>query len=228
MAYAQIDWHDFVVVETVVFTEADDSADLPPPTTLSDLQYASLEQKAMNSLQSQTLRIEEAMPSSDDFTAFPGQKWYAEDDKDEDMNESDNEDEETVRARERREALRRQQQAQVEAKGGAGPMKIRSVHVPRAAAAAASRRGVQMGVCPNCQQQIPINEMEEHMRSNIPPSLSPLPLLSFLYHTALKPPHPPLQTIPLTPLCSRTPRPPVERTTRARRGSFLNNQPCSQ
>ena len=31
MAYAQIDWHDFVVVETVLFTDADEQADLPPP-----------------------------------------------------------------------------------------------------------------------------------------------------------------------------------------------------
>ena len=44
VAYAQIDWHDFVVVETVLFTEADDQADLPPPTSLNDLPSASLEQ----------------------------------------------------------------------------------------------------------------------------------------------------------------------------------------
>jgi splicing factor 3A subunit 1 len=42
IAYAQIDWHDFVVVETVLFTDADEQADLPPPTSLNDLQSASL------------------------------------------------------------------------------------------------------------------------------------------------------------------------------------------
>ncbi|KAF8419657.1 Pre-mRNA splicing factor PRP21 like protein-domain-containing protein [Tirmania nivea] len=170
LAYAQIDWHDFVVVETVVFTEADDAADLPPPTTLSDLQYASLEQKAMMSLHSNQLRIEEAMPTSDpsDYQYHPHnqhQYFTEEGTMDVEMEaESDNEDEELTRARERREAQQRQQLAQAEAKGIAGPMKIRSDYVPRAAAAAASRRGVQMSVCPNCQQQIPINEMEEHMR----------------------------------------------------------------
>ncbi|KAL8826280.1 MAG: hypothetical protein Q9191_003893, partial [Dirinaria sp. TL-2023a] len=46
LEYAQIDWHDFVVVETVLFEEADDQADLPPPPSLNDLQSASLEQKA--------------------------------------------------------------------------------------------------------------------------------------------------------------------------------------
>ncbi|KAF8475580.1 Pre-mRNA splicing factor PRP21 like protein-domain-containing protein [Kalaharituber pfeilii] len=174
LAYAQIDWHDFVVVETVVFTEADDAADLPPPTSLSDLQHASLEQKAMMSLHSNALRIEEAMPTSDVSEYYPStqqqsqqqpQPTQDEGAMDVEMEaESDIEDEEQARIRERREAMQRQQQAQAEAKGGAGPMKIRSDYVPRAAAAAASRRGVQMGVCPNCQQQIPINEMEEHMR----------------------------------------------------------------
>ena len=65
MAYAQIDWHDFVVVETVLFTDADEAADLPPPTSLNDLQSASLEQKAMMSLARPDMRIEEAMPTDD-------------------------------------------------------------------------------------------------------------------------------------------------------------------
>lgn len=73
LAYAQIDWHDFVVVETVLFSEADDQADLPPPTTLNDLQSASLEQKAMMSLARPDMRIEEAMPTDDmNGYAYPG------------------------------------------------------------------------------------------------------------------------------------------------------------
>ena len=65
LAYAQIDWHDFVVVETVLFTDADEQAELPPPTNLNDLQSASLEQKAMMSLARPDMRIEEAMPTDD-------------------------------------------------------------------------------------------------------------------------------------------------------------------
>lgn len=58
VAYAEIDWHDFVVVETVTFTSADfESEDLPPPTTLSQIQFASLEQKKLSSY-----KIEEAPP----------------------------------------------------------------------------------------------------------------------------------------------------------------------
>jgi splicing factor 3A subunit 1 len=69
IAYAQIDWHDFVVVETVEFTDADDTAEVPPPTSLNDLQSASLEQKAMMSLARPDMRIEEAMPT-DDTTGY--------------------------------------------------------------------------------------------------------------------------------------------------------------
>lgn len=61
-AYAQIDWHDFVIVETVVFDEADEQTDLPPPTTLNDIVNASLEEKGKMSLQPSNRRIEEAMP----------------------------------------------------------------------------------------------------------------------------------------------------------------------
>lgn len=75
LAYAQVDWHDFVVVETVLFTEADEQADLPPPTTLNDLQSASLEQKAMMSLARPDMRIEEAMPT-DDMNGYAYQGYH--------------------------------------------------------------------------------------------------------------------------------------------------------
>ncbi len=70
LEYAQIDWHDFVVVETVLFEEADDQADLPPPASLNDLQSASLEQKGAMSLQPHDRRIEEAMPTDEDYSLF--------------------------------------------------------------------------------------------------------------------------------------------------------------
>lgn len=80
ISYAQIDWHDFVVVETVVFTE-DHQRDLPPPTSLNDLQTASLEQKAAISLAPANRRIEEAMPTDDEsknfYNAHPAQPTTA-------------------------------------------------------------------------------------------------------------------------------------------------------
>ena len=42
---AAIDWHDFVVVDTVEFTEADEKTTLPHPITIADLEGLTLEQK---------------------------------------------------------------------------------------------------------------------------------------------------------------------------------------
>lgn len=65
-------------------------------------------------------------------------------------------------------------------------MKIKENYVPRAAAKVANRNAGQMAVCPNCKQQIPVNELDEHMKStrtlpalNSPLDLSPYPTLPF-------------------------------------------------
>ncbi|CAK7240306.1 MAG: SF3a splicing factor complex subunit [Sporothrix thermara] len=58
---ARIDWTNFTVLETIVFSDADDTAQLPPPTSLNDLQYASLEEKSKLSMSANRM-IEEAFP----------------------------------------------------------------------------------------------------------------------------------------------------------------------
>ncbi|KAL8738040.1 MAG: hypothetical protein Q9181_001108 [Wetmoreana brouardii] len=184
LEYAQIDWHDFVVVETVLFEEADDQAELPPPPSLNDLQSASLEQKAAMSLQPHDRRIEEEMPTDEDYSLFYNQQQqqqyqmpppsanpsYPTYDVPQMMdyqptpqrstavqdNEADN------AMTERAEARERVQADQAAAKGGAGqPMRIRNDYVPRAQA---KRQNIAMAVCPNCNQQIPYDELEQHMR----------------------------------------------------------------
>ena len=50
VAYASIDWHDFVIVETVEFTEADETIDLPPPMSIMELENMTLAQKKMASV----------------------------------------------------------------------------------------------------------------------------------------------------------------------------------
>lgn len=191
LEYAQIDWHDFVVVETVLFEEADDQADLPPPTSLNDLQSASLEQKAAMSLQPHDRRIEEAMPTDEDYGLYynsqqqqqqayampppaapppsfnPYESSQAMDYQYTQPSTSALEDEEERAIAERTEARERAQAAQAAAKGGAGqPMRIRNNYVPRAQA---KRQSVAMALCPNCKQQIPFDELEQHMRSAICP-----------------------------------------------------------
>ena len=45
IAFATIDWHDFIVVETIEFFEGDNRAVLPPPMTITELQSMTLEQR---------------------------------------------------------------------------------------------------------------------------------------------------------------------------------------
>lgn len=47
IAFAEVDWQDFVVVSTVEFTDQDDLVDLPAPIALSDIVNRSLKQKRM-------------------------------------------------------------------------------------------------------------------------------------------------------------------------------------
>lgn len=166
--YAQIDWHDFVVVETVNFTETDDQAELPPPTSLTDLQSASLEQKAAMSLN--PLRIEEAIPTDLDtptyYNAYPSQPVPTP------------APQPSVSPYPPPAAMDYSMQyphaAQVEAQQvrtdspapaapGQPPMRIRSDYVPRAQARRQQGAGAT-ALCPNCHQQIPVAELDHHMR----------------------------------------------------------------
>lgn len=168
--YAQIDWHDFVVVETVLFDETDDQTDLPPPTSLGDLQSASLEQKAAMSLN--PLRIEEAMPTDLDaptyYNAYPSQpepaimpqstpypvqaSFAPPGGMDYSMQYPAPVPVEEQQAR---------TESPVAAAPGQPPMRIRSNYVPRAQL---RRQQGALEICPNCHQQIPAAEMAEHMR----------------------------------------------------------------
>ncbi|EEQ35281.1 splicing factor 3a [Microsporum canis CBS 113480] len=199
VAYAQIDWHDFVVVETVLFTEADDQAELPPPTSLNDLQTASLEQKAMMSLQPHDRRIEEAMPTEDDTTTYynattdtpyqsalpvlqpqrptsagpvlPSSPFSSTAVTSTSASLSPTPvsvaaalptppaapDQQPIRDRIRA-------APSPSPLPGQPPMRIRSDYVPRAQAKHLSSTNQPTSICPNCRQQIPIAEMEQHMR----------------------------------------------------------------
>lgn len=179
LEYAQIDWHDFVVVETVLFTDADEQADFPAPTSLNDLQSASLEQKAAMSLQPAHMRIEEAMPTADmAYYAGYNQNQYAmpppsvspysngvhmpppQQAMQTGIGSYVNEDESAAIARRTEE----RQTAEAARTNAIQPMKIRNDYVPRAKA---KRQNTTMGICPNCKQQISVDEMDEHVRSKL-------------------------------------------------------------
>lgn len=186
LEFARIDWNDFVVVETIVFTESDDQANLPPPTSLNDLHYASLEEKNQMSISS-NFRLEEAFPYDDNsFNAFPPQASHTlpvhpspqptqaagpyqpamppPQFQNAPSTVRAREEEEAQKIQEREQARIRMQQVQADARAGAAPIKIRENYVPQAAARNANRSRVQMSLCGNCNQMIPTDELSEHMR----------------------------------------------------------------
>ena len=161
--YAQIDWHDFTVVATIEFTPADDAAELPPPTSRSDLDYATLEQKRLMVNYDPDTRRLEAMPEDNPYApppraqiTVPGPSQpvqpiaaTAAAPQEVDMEISDGEEDEE------------DQLPQPKALPAtlAGGMKIRPAgYVPR------TTRNVVTQICPNCGEAIPVNELDEHMR----------------------------------------------------------------
>ncbi|KAK9389306.1 Pre-mRNA splicing factor PRP21 like protein-domain-containing protein [Lipomyces mesembrius] len=158
IAYAQIDWHDFVVVETIEFTSADEEVELPPPMSLSELEHASLEQKQIMSLFNDASRIDtETAPSTEGILEIPAQPAPSS------PTPVPEESEEDQRIRERQEGLRRQRQAEAAALNpGLQNIKVLPQGSTRRSNQKASK--VIMQECPLCHQQIPSSEFQEHMR----------------------------------------------------------------
>ena len=176
--YAQIDWHDFVVVETVVFDEGDENVELPAPTTVNDLQSASLEQKAAMSI-NPNMRLEDAFPTFNDQDQFygqpqhqqqypqapatqmppPAQPYYPT--QPQQAYQQPPADDSFSRINTLQQDRDRARAAQEAARSTAAPMKIRSDYVPRAQQ---KRQAANTSICPNCKQAIPNEEFENHLR----------------------------------------------------------------
>jgi splicing factor 3A subunit 1 len=158
--FAQIDWHDFIVVATIEFTTADDAMELPPPTSLTDLEYATLEQKRLMVNYDPDTRRLEAMPEDNPYApptrqqitpvqpSAPAPAPVPEPTPQEvDMEISDGEEEDEL------------PQPKALPATLAGGMKIRPAgYVPR------TTRNIVTQVCPNCGERIPVDELDEHMR----------------------------------------------------------------
>lgn len=159
--YAQIDWHDFVVVETIEFTNADDQMDLPAPILLSVLQSATLEQKQMMSVYH-----DPNLSLLEDTSYNTTQSYFTQNEKPQASREEDgvemdieaDSDEETEAIRERREHQAKVRFAQQQSRAGL-PMKIRTNYVPKAL-----NKAENTLICPQCNLAFPPNELEEHMR----------------------------------------------------------------
>jgi len=204
--YAQIDWHDFVVVETVLFNEADDQADLPAPTSLNDLQSASLEQKAMMSLQPHNMRIEEAMPTDEDAyynpyaqqqqhypmqpppipspynTYAPSHPQEMDYTPTQQLQQQLSEAIPSSADAEEEDRLiaerteARERAQAAQAAAKGAPGQPMRIRNDYVPRAQAKRQNVTMALCPNCKQQIPFDGLEQHMKSTFPSPHPPLPL----------------------------------------------------
>ncbi|KAF9977078.1 SF3a splicing factor complex subunit [Actinomortierella ambigua] len=168
-AFLSIDWQDFVVVETIEFTDADDAQELPGPKSLSELESMSLAQKRMARnlavLQEagdddvpQDIEIDnDDMVDSDEEVESPPPQPAAP------AVAARSEEDETMAA-----VPPSTDGAVMAAPKLSGPMKIRENYVPKAfmgRTGAALQEITQ--ICQICGQSIPVSEMEEHVKTDL-------------------------------------------------------------
>ncbi|KAJ9095485.1 hypothetical protein QFC20_006628 [Naganishia adeliensis] len=147
-AFAQIDWDDFAVVQTIEFTSTDQTIDLPPPTTVQAMQMLNLNERRMAAM-----IVEENVQRGQDAPSQPEAQPEAE-------MEAESEDEEAREQRKReQDELDRARAIQAKALGQAG-MKIKKDYVPRSR----KNASVATSICPYCKQAIPETEITEHIR----------------------------------------------------------------
>lgn len=143
-AFAEIDWHDYAVVQTIEFTAADAASELPPPMSVQEVENMTLAQKRMaamimettaEEIEAQRARQAEAEAAAAAAVGGAGAASAANGGDDEAMEESDDEDRE-VQERKKREDEERQRELEraraIQASAEAGnPMKIRTDYVPK-------------------------------------------------------------------------------------------------
>lgn len=114
VAFAQIDWQDFVLVETIDFTSADQALALPGPTSVRELEARTLTEKRMSSL-----IMEEAAPAVEDESFAVELAPVVE------------ETEQDVERRRKEEEAERAREIQRKYAESQGTMKIRKDYVPK-------------------------------------------------------------------------------------------------
>ncbi|KAF9363204.1 SF3a splicing factor complex subunit [Mortierella sp. NVP85] len=150
-AFLSINWQDFVVVQTIEFTEADDAVELPLPKSLKELETMSLTQKRMMQVLAETDNAQD-MPVDIEI----------DDNDDVDMEDSDDEQD---ALQQRQDAITNIKEVVMTAPQPTAPMKIKEDYVPKAfkgRTGAALEEATQ--TCPRCGEQVKLSEMDEHVR----------------------------------------------------------------
>jgi len=139
-AFAEIDWSDYAIVQTIEFTAVDANSELPPPMSVQEVESMTLAQKRMAAMIMETTaddveahRAKQAAAEAEAAAAVGGAGIGG--DGDAEMDQSD--DEEDVAARQRKEEEERQRAIahahamQASVSNSSGPMKIRTDYVPK-------------------------------------------------------------------------------------------------
>ncbi|KAG5639602.1 hypothetical protein H0H81_010804 [Sphagnurus paluster] len=169
IAFAEIDWHDYAIVQTIEFTVADANSELPPPMSVQEVENMTLAQKRMaamimeNTVEDVEAHRARQAAAEAEAAAAVGGVGMADDAA---MEESEDEGED-VQSRQKREEeerareIARAQALQASSVNTAGPMKIRTDYVPKL-----DKKGSKaaMTTCSICGQQIAVDELQEHMR----------------------------------------------------------------
>ncbi|KDE04288.1 hypothetical protein MVLG_05246 [Microbotryum lychnidis-dioicae p1A1 Lamole] len=151
VAFAEIDWQDFVVASTIDFTEADEAVltELPPPMSLSEVENMTIAQKKMAAM-----IMEGRNAGQDDIVS---------DDETEGMDIRGNDDDDQMRARDQAAPQPTAVQSpaiEIRAADTSAPMKIRKDYVPKANRPAAPSQAFTTFN----NQQIPVEEFASHVR----------------------------------------------------------------
>ena len=137
VAFAEIDWHDYAIVQTIEFTTADANSELPPPMSMDEMISRTLVQKKMAAMimedtaeEVEAHRARQAAAQAEAAAAVGGAGQVAGTtnviDEDEEAFERKIREEE-----ERQRELERARAIQATSMDSAGPMKIRTDYVPK-------------------------------------------------------------------------------------------------
>ncbi|KAE9406457.1 hypothetical protein BT96DRAFT_915412 [Gymnopus androsaceus JB14] len=168
IAFAEIDWHDYAIVQTIEFTMADATSELPPPMSVQEVETMTLAQKRMaamimeNTAEDVEIHRAKQAAAEAEAAAAVGTAGIAGDDAA--MEESDDEDDDERKRREQEEEKEIERARAIQASSfnaAAGPMKIRTDYVPKLGSKNAK---AAMTTCSICGQQIAVDELAEHMR----------------------------------------------------------------
>jgi splicing factor 3A subunit 1 len=143
VAFAEIDWHDYAIVQTIEFTAADAPAELPPPMSVQEVENMTLAQKRMAAMVMETTaedveahRARQAAAEAEAAAAVGNAGGAGAEGADDDvmMEESDDEDESERKRKEdeeKRKEVERAKAVQASSLEAGAPMKIRTDYVPK-------------------------------------------------------------------------------------------------